>query len=189
MRRMILAAVLAVVAVLAGCVAPSAPRPAGPPPTTTVERVAVAPPAGISVPAIDVTSTLVELGLNADRTVEVPPVDEPLQAGWFAGGPKPGEPGPAVVLGHVNGGGQAGVFARLAELAEGDEILVERTDGTTVRFTVTHVDQVPKSGFPTEQVYGDTAGPELRLITCGGSFDRDAHSYRDNVIVYAALSR
>lgn len=183
-----MAAVLAAVAVLAGCGAPSAPRPAGPPPTTTVEQAVIASPAEISVPSIEVTSTLVELGFNADRTVEVPPVAEPMQAGWFTGAPKPGEPGPAVILGHVNGGGHAGVFARLEEVAVGDDILVGRTDGTTVRFTATRVDQVPKSAFPTEAVYGDTTGPELRLITCGGTFDRDAHSYRDNVIVYAAIA-
>jgi sortase (surface protein transpeptidase) len=111
-----------------------------------------------------------------------------MQAGWFTGAPRPGAPGPAVVLGHVNGGGAAGIFARLHELTGGDEVLVRRTDGTTARFTVTRVDQVAKEHFPTEEVYGDTEGPELRLITCGGSFDRDAGSYRDNVIVYATLA-
>jgi sortase (surface protein transpeptidase) len=127
----------------------------------------------------------VPLGLNADRTVQVPPVDTPEQAGWFTGAPRPGDPGPAVLLGHVNGGGQAGIFARLGELGPGDEVLVERADGSTVRFTVRRVDQVPKTDFPTDEVYGDTDGPELRLITCGGSFDESADSYRDNIIVYA----
>ena len=70
----------------------------------------------------------------------------------------------------------------------GDEILIRRTDDTTVRFTVDHVDRVPKTQFPTDDVYGDTADPELRLITCGGAFDHDAHSYRDNVIVYAVMA-
>jgi sortase (surface protein transpeptidase) len=93
-----------------------------------------------------------------------------------------------VILGHVNGGGQAGIFSRLHELTAGDEVLIRRTDDTTLRFTVTRVDKVPKTHFPTDEVYGDTAGPELRLITCGGSFDRNAHSYRDNVIVYATIA-
>jgi sortase (surface protein transpeptidase) len=133
-----------------------------------------------------VASSLVGLGLNADGTVEVPPVTAPMQAGWFAGGPRPGEPGPAVILGHVNGGGHAGIFARLHELKAGDEVLIGRSDGGSARFVVRRVDQVAKNEFPTDAVYGDTAGPELRLITCGGTFDRAAHSYRDNVIVYAS---
>ncbi|HEX2134216.1 MAG TPA: class F sortase [Actinophytocola sp.] len=144
-------------------------------------------PVEVRIPAIGATSSLMPLGLNPDRTVEVPPVDEPMRAGWFTGGPAPGEPGPAVLLGHVNGGGRPGIFARLAELEPGDEVLVRRTDDT-VRFTVRRVDQVPKTEFPADAVYGDTPGPELRLITCGGAFDEDAGSYRDNVIVYALPS-
>jgi LPXTG-site transpeptidase (sortase) family protein len=183
----VMAVVLAVTALLAGCGAPSTPRPAAAPIETSSTTPAIATPAEIVIPRIEATSTLVELGLNADQTVQVPPVDTPQQAGWFTGAPKPGERGPAVVLGHVNGGGQAGVFSRLHELTVGDEVMIRRTDDTTVRFSVTRVDQVSKATFPTEQVYGDTAGPELRLITCGGSFDRHAHSYRDNVIVYAVI--
>lgn len=190
-RSAVVAAVLATTALLAGCGAPSAPRPAAAPAepssTTQSESATVAKPAEISIPKIEATSALVELGLNADQTVQVPPVDKPLQAGWFTGAPKPGELGPAVVLGHVNGGGQAGIFSRLHELTAGDEILIRRTDNTTVRFTVVRVDQVPKTNFPTEEVYGDTAGPELRLITCGGTFDKKANHYRDNVIVYAVV--
>lgn len=191
----VVAVVLAATALLAGCAAPNISAPPLDPPSTTTSTTTtstttsgVAVPAGIDIPRIDVTSPLVALGLAADGTVEVPPVEEPMRAGWFAGAPKPGEPGPAVVLGHVNGGGRAGVFSRLHELAEGDEVLIRRTDGTVVRFTVTRVDQVPKADFPTEEVYGDTPGPELRLITCGGAFDSAAHSYRDNVIVYAVLA-
>lgn len=182
--RAVLVAVVAAVLALTGC----ATAPSGPPPVTTTKSVtAPAEPAEVSIPAIGAASSLVPLGLNTDRTVEVPPVDEPMQAGWFTGAPKPGEPGPAVILGHVNGGGRPGIFARLAELAEGDEVLVRLADGATVRFEVRRVDQVPKSEFPTDEVYGDTEGPELRLITCGGTFDERADSYRDNVIVYAVV--
>ncbi len=186
----VVAAVLAATVLLAGCATPhgaARPAPAGPTSTTAATRE-VAPPSEIDIPRIGARSSLVELGLNADQTVEVPPVDTPLQAGWFTGAPRRGAVGPAVVLGHVNGGGEAGIFARLHELTAGDEVLVHRTDGTTARFTVTRVDQVAKEHFPTEEVYGDTEGPELRLITCGGSFDRDADSYRDNVIVYASIA-
>jgi sortase (surface protein transpeptidase) len=180
----VVAAVVAATVSVAGC--STAP---GVPPPVTATSTAVAAPAEVAIPRIGARSSLVPLGLNADRTVEVPPVDAPMQAGWFTGAPKPGEPGPAVLLGHVNGGGRAGIFARLAELEPGDEVLVRRGDGGTVRFAVRRVDQVPKTEFPTDEVYGDTAGPELRLITCGGAFDEDADSYRDNIIVYASLTR
>jgi sortase (surface protein transpeptidase) len=90
-----------------------------------------------------------------------------------------------VILGHVNGNGKPGIFGRLHELKAGDEIQIRRTDGGTAKFTVRKVDEVPKAQFPTDTVYGDTPGPELRLITCGGQFDHTAHSYRDSIIVYA----
>ncbi|NIJ14407.1 hypothetical protein FHU38_004808 [Saccharomonospora amisosensis] len=145
-------------------------------------------PAWLDVPAIDAHSSLVPLGLNPDRTVAVPPVHEPMQAGWYRYSPTPGERGPAVILGHVNGDGRDGIFVRLRELERGDEIRVGREDGTVARFTVKRMAQVPKDRFPTDDVYGDTAGPELRLITCGGPFDETAHSYRDNIIAFATFT-
>jgi sortase (surface protein transpeptidase) len=175
-------------ALVAGCGNVGGSQPVtGPLATTSTEQepAPVAEPAEISIPRIGTHSSLVGLALNADESVEVPPVTAPMQAGWFAGGPKPGEPGPAVILGHVNGGGRAGIFARLHELTPGDEVLINRADGTSARFVVREVDQIAKSQFPTDAVYGDTTGPELRLITCGGTFDKAAQSYRDNVIVYA----
>jgi sortase (surface protein transpeptidase) len=194
MRKRLGAAAVLVAALVAGCGSPpsSDPRPVPGTSTTTTTTpgapAAVAEPVEVTIPAIDATSSLVGLGLNEDQTVRVPPVEEPMQASWFTGAPKPGEPGPAIVLGHVNGGGQAGIFHRLHELAAGDEVLIRRADGTTVRFVVSRVDRVPKDDFPTDQVYGNTQGPELRLITCGGVFDREEHSYVDNVIVYATVA-
>lgn len=180
---------------LAGCGAPGvapAPGPALPPPEPAVTRQAnvlsQSRPVELHVPAIRASSSLVALGLNPDGTVQVPPVAQPMQAGWYRYGPTPGERGPAVLLGHVNGGGQQGIFARLHELRPGDPIEVSRDDGVIALFTVTRTDQVAKRAFPTEAVYGDTDGAELRLITCGGSFDQDRRSYRDNVIVFARLS-
>jgi len=93
-----------------------------------------------------------------------------------------------VIAGHVDSHKGPAVFFRLAELADGDEVFVDRADGTTARFPVTSVDRYPKDRFPTEQVYGPTTRAELRLITCGGEFDADARSYRDNVVVSAALT-
>ncbi|OXM61739.1 MULTISPECIES: class F sortase [Amycolatopsis] len=161
---------------LSGCAA--APEQA---PTASV-------PAAVEIPAIGARSSLIPLGLNEDGTVEVPPVTSPRQAGWYSLGPAPGERGPAVILGHVDGNRQQGIFSRLHELAPGDRISVSRVDGSRSGFAVTRVERVPKTDFPTAAVYGDTAGPELRLITCGGVFDRAARSYRDNVIVFAVLA-
>ena len=144
-------------------------------------------PVSIDIPKIDAHSSLVPLGLNPDNTVQVPPVTTPLQAGWYTYAPTPGETGPAVVLGHVDGNHQKGIFFRLKELAAGDRVSIARKDGTTAVFVVTKVHQVPKKDFEREGVYDDTAGPELRLITCGGVFDRSARNYVDNIVVYARL--
>jgi sortase (surface protein transpeptidase) len=144
-------------------------------------------PVSIDIPKIGAHSSLVPLELNPDNTIQVPPVTTPLQAGWYTYAPTPGETGPAVVLGHVDGNHQKGIFFRLKELAPGDRVSIARKDGTTVVFEVTKVHQVPKKDFEGEGVYDDTAGPELRLITCGGVFDRNAHNYVDNIVVYARL--
>lgn len=143
----------------------------------------------VSIGKIDASSTLVPLGLNADKTVQVPPLSQPQQAGLYTNGPAPGDPGPAVVLGHINSDGRPGVFARLSDLTAGDEVDVARPDGRTAVFQVYRTATVDKSAFPTAAVYSDTPGPELRLITCGGDLNRAAHSYLSNVIVFAALSR
>lgn len=145
-------------------------------------------PLWIEVPDIGAHSSLIPLSLNADRTVEVPSVDQPMQAGWYQHSPTPGQTGPSVVLGHVNGGGRDGIFARLHELDPGDEIRIGREDGQVAQFVVERTEQVPKTHFPTDAVYGNTTDPELRLITCGGSFDEAADSYRDNVIAFAVFT-
>lgn len=167
---------------------PSVPSTPLTSPPSTVTRSAGALPVRLSIPAIDAVSSLIPLGLNRDDSVQVPPVSTPMQAGWFDGGAAPGEPGPAVLLGHVDGDRQAGIFFRLHELTPGAQVLITRADGSVVRFTVTKVVKVAKGDFPTQAVYGPTADPELRLVTCGGTFDSAAHSYVDNVIVYATLS-
>jgi hypothetical protein len=136
-------------------------------------------------------SPLAPVVLNADRTIQVPPVDRPEQAAIYAGGPMPGElgggdrVGPAVILGHVNGEGRPGVFARLDELAEGDHVQTIDPRGTPVEFVVYRKVTVDKDDFPTAEVYSRTEVPELRLITCGGDLDRSASSYVGQVIVFA----
>jgi sortase (surface protein transpeptidase) len=141
-------------------------------------------PAELAVPSIGVRSHLIDLGLEPDRTIEVP--EDPDLAGWYTGGPKPGQAGPATIVGHVDSWTGPGIFHRLDELRPGDEIAIRRTDGSVVRFAVDRVEQHPKDAFPTQEVYGDTEGPELRLITCTGGFDRGEGSYLDNLIVFAS---
>lgn len=173
---------------LAGCgTGPTTPPTPPAPPAPAVSTPAPAAPAWVELPSIGARSSLVQLGLNPDHTVEVPPVDQPLQAGWYKYSPAPGQLGPAVILGHIDGNHQKGIFWRLHELKPGDQVRIGEPGGSTLTFAVTKVDQVAKSSFPTEAVYGDTTGPELRLITCGGAFDAADHNYVDNIIVYAKL--
>ncbi|MGY1821051.1 class F sortase [Geodermatophilus sp. SYSU D00079] len=178
---------LAATAGVAGAVALLSPAPAAPAARVTTPVVvegAVATsvaPLRVRVPAIGVDSALVRLGVDATGAL-VPPAEYD-RAGWFPGAPAPGDVGPAVVAGHVDSHEGPGVFWRLRELAAGDEVLVDRDDGTTARFVVTGVARYAKDAFPTAAVYGPTPRAELRLVTCGGEFDRARRSYTDNVVV------
>jgi len=142
-----------------------------------------AEPLRVRIPGIEVDAPIIDLGLNEDGTLEVPSDFD--DTGWYTGRSVPGEVGPSVVVGHVDSTKGPAVFYRLRDLVVGDRIQVDRTDGTVAWFEVTETVLVDKDEFPTEDVYGGTEEPTLRLITCGGSFDRDARSYRGNVIVYA----
>jgi len=121
-------------------------------------------------------------GVLDDNTVAVPP--DPSIAGWFTGGPRPGELGPAVIVGHVDSKKTGpGVFYRLREVQVGDIATVVTTTGIQ-QFVAVATELVPKNAFPTDRVYGQVPVAALRLITCGGSFDRSIGHYRDNVVVY-----
>ncbi len=143
-------------------------------------------PVRIRIPAIDVDSDLMALGLRGDGSLEVPPQGFP--AGWYTGGPTPGELGPAIIAGHVDWAGSPGVFFSLRELTPEEEIFVAREDGSTALFRVQSIQQFPKDAFPTEAVYADIDHGGLRLITCGGAFDRQSRSYSDNIVVFAELA-
>jgi hypothetical protein len=145
------------------------------------------PPTRLAVPAIGVDSALMQLGKNPDGTVEVPPLGDDSPAGWYRGSPTPGELGPSVMLGHVDTAAGPSVFYRLGELTAGNEVTVTREDGTAAVFSVDRVERYPKADFPTLQVYGNTNDSQLRLITCGGAFDRSIGHYVDNIVVYASL--
>ncbi|HEY7487482.1 MAG TPA: class F sortase [Streptosporangiaceae bacterium] len=145
-----------------------------------------ADPVELRIPAIGVRSTLERLRTNG-RGVLFSPRD-PARAGWFAGGVQPGDPGPAVIAGHVDSRTGPAVFTRLKSLRPGAKIVVADAKGRAVTFRVDLVKSYAKAKFPTQDVYGATPDPQLRLITCGGDFDRARGHYVDNVVVYAGLA-
>ena len=144
-----------------------------------------APPVRLWIPAIAVSTPLVRLGRLPDGSLEVPKDWD--TAGWYDQGPRPGQPGPAVILGHVDSRTGPAVFFRLRDLRPQDIIRVGLSDGRILVFRVQRLEQYPKNEFPTEAVYFPTLNRELRLITCGGEFDYASGSYRDNIVVYATL--
>jgi hypothetical protein len=167
--------------------APDPDLPASPAPGV-VPALAASPPVHLDVPALRISSDLLDLGLNPDNTLQVPPLAKDSRAGWYHGSPTPGQPGPAVILGHVDSAEYGpGVFFELGALKPGDTATVSRADRSTVTFRVDRVERYAKDQFPTLDVYGNTADSELRLITCGGAFDAQARSYVDNIVVYASM--
>ncbi|WP_405725554.1 class F sortase [Streptomyces sp. NBC_01537] len=199
-RTLPVLAASAVLTVLAGCSA--APDTAFPTtPTTAATTAAASPgtpspgvtaveqpaaPTKVAIPSVGITSSLMKLGLNADGTVEVPPADQGMTAGWYTGGSVPGAAGAAVIIGHNDTRYGKAVFHDLREIAKGADITVTNTRGETVHFTVTGTESVSKKTFPTEKVYGATKAHALRLITCDGAFDAQGHPV-NNLIVYATL--
>jgi hypothetical protein len=153
---------------------------AGCPQVTTMPRA-------IRIPAIAVSSRdVAPLGLNADRTLAVPPLSKVGQLGWYKCSPVPGDTGPAVVMAHIDQKGKPGLFAKLDQLTPGDTVEIDRSDGQTAIFRVVHSEQFPKAEFPAS-IYSTTPDAQLRLITCGGRFDPARKSYLDQTVVYARL--
>ncbi|MFF4386037.1 class F sortase [Streptomyces sp. NPDC001552] len=185
-------------AALAGCGgAPAADPAADPAPHVSPASAAPAeaPAAGpmtasepvrVRIPSAGVdASPILGLGLTADGAVEVPSVADADKIGWYTKGVTPGQTGPAVLIGHFDTARGPAVLKDVSRVRTGEEITVSRADGTTAVFRVRELEQVGKNEFPTAKVYGDTARPELRVITCGGELT-DGHR-PDNIILYADL--
>src|SRR5215469_15714106 len=184
---------------LTGPLAPPgiSPRPVahpGPPPAGAVAApprsigpARVARPVYLSIPVIGVHTRLIRLGLTAQGTLQVPASTS--VAGWYTGGPRPGQVGSAVIAGHIDSYLGPGVFFRLRLLRPGDRVYVREAGGALAVFRVYAERSYPKDRFPTQKVYGPAPDPELRLITCGGTFSPAIGSYLNNVIVYAAQIR
>lgn len=146
-------------------------------------------PTSLSIPAIGVEgSPVLRMKPLPDGGIEVPPLEDTRSSGWYTGSPTPGEVGPSVILGHVDSAKNGpSVFYRLGELTPGDEVRIDRADGTLATFRVDAVREYPKNQFPTEVVYGNLDRAGLRLITCGGTFNPRSGHYESNVIAFASL--
>jgi len=160
------------------------PAPTGPIVAAPTQGAAtVAEPVSIVIPSIGVSTTLVHLGLTSTGALQVPP--NTTVAGWYTGSPRPGSIGSAVIAGNIDSVAGPGVFFRLSQLQRGARVYVKRADGTLAVLEVTQVQMYAKDAFPTTAVYGAVPDPELRLITCGGTFDYTTRSYLSNTVVYA----
>jgi Sortase domain len=160
------------------------PAPTGPIEAAPTEGAAsVAEPVSLVIPSIGVSASIVHLGLTSSGALQVPPTT--TVAGWYAGSPRPGSIGSAVIAGHIDSIAGPGIFFRLAQLQRGARVYVRRADGTLAVFEVTEVQMFAKDAFPTTAVYGAVPDPELRLITCGGTFDYSTRSYLSNTVVFA----
>ncbi len=145
-------------------------------------------PKRLIVARLGINAPIKSVGTEKGGAIETPPIGNPNLVGWYRGGPTAGEAGPAVMLGHKDTTTRSAVFTRLHEIQYGDTIEVIRMDGTVAIFTVGGVEQANKQTFPTNRVYGPRDNAELRLITCGGTYNRNTGHYVDNVIVYATMT-
>lgn len=142
-------------------------------------------PTKVRIPSLDVSSKVIDLGLQSNERMEVP--DNGTDTGWYTGSPTPGELGPSVLAAHVTWEKKPAVYFDLSSMKSGQKIEVDRKDGSTATFEVTSVGQYPKADFPTDKVYGEVDHAAVRLITCGGHFDGETGHHVDNVVVYAKL--
>ncbi|MFB7541038.1 class F sortase [Streptomyces zaomyceticus] len=166
----------------AGAKAVPSPRPSPPPAPLARSR-----PTVVAVPAITIEAPVIGLGLDGEGRLATPPVDNPRVVGWYEKGVTPGERGTAVVVGHRDTRTGPAVFLSLDSLSPGNTVRVARADGKVAVFTVDRVRTYAKADFPDKEVYGATGRPELRLLTCGGAFDR-SKGYDANIVVFAHLT-
>jgi sortase (surface protein transpeptidase) len=194
-RPIIGAAILAAGATLLVCglrTSDSPPQPAARvlqdnPLAAKAHALAPSPPIRIEIPAIGLAAPILKLGLRPDGTMDVPSLRNVGAAGWFEESPTPGERGASVIVGHVDSETAPGAFYQLGELVPGQVIRIARKDDSAPAFRIHRVERVAKSTFPSQRVYGAAKAPVLRLITCGGTYDKKARHYTENIIVYASL--
>lgn len=156
-------------------------------PTPKVKPVTLSKsePVSLNIPDVGISTSLSTVGKQQDNTLEVPVSAE--IPGWYRLSPTPGELGPSIIVGHVDSPKGPAVFWRLRELTAGQIIEVKRADNTTAKFKITEILQFEQNNFPTEKVYGNIEHAGLRLITCGGTFNRITQQYSHNTVVFASL--
>ncbi|WP_405404842.1 class F sortase [Streptomyces sp. NBC_01104] len=163
----------------------AAPRPG--PASTTAAPLPAARPVRVDIAALGVSAPLVDLTLDSRGKLGVPDPAERNLAGWYRDGVTPGSPGTAVVVAHVDTPTGPAAFAGLDTLRPGATVDVRRADGTVAAFRLYAVEEFEKSDFPSARVYGPAKDAELRLLTCGGSYDPGAGGYQSNVVAFARL--
>ena len=162
--------------------------PFSPKPGSVAAPLRASAPMTIVIPAIGVDAPVTRLDLNADGTVQVPPLNDHNLAGWYDRSVTPGAKGTSVILGHVDDYAGPSVFYNIKNLRKGEAVDVVRADGRTAVFAVDGVQKAAKTNFPTSDVYGNVPYPALRLVTCGGPFDPSTGEYLDSIVVYAHLA-
>lgn len=165
-------------------------RPLGvplPPAHAPIKGVA---PQSVEIPSIGVRAPVVPRGLDDEGAIEPPPFDTPQTVGWYGAGTRPGAKGPALFVGHVDTETKPAVFYGLSAARPGAKVEVTRSDGTVAEFTIDDVQVLTRERFDAQKAYGPRKDgrAELRLITCGGTYDRASHSYTANVVVSAYLT-
>ncbi|MFE9421352.1 class F sortase [Kitasatospora sp. NPDC006697] len=156
--------------------------------TTPAVAVPDAHPVKLAIPSLGVAAPFTGLDLGQNGVLNAPPPDDTNLVGWYRGGTVPGNKGPAIVLGHVDTKTAPAVFWGLSTLTQGATVDIDRDDKVTATFTVDSVEVFAKDDFPDNRVYGPTKDAQLRLITCGGAYDRQHGDYTANVVVFAHLS-
>ncbi|MET9470933.1 class F sortase [Streptomyces sp. NPDC002917] len=174
------------VAAPAPAAAPPAPS-AAPSPVPTGLFMPRSKPTKLQIPSIAVNAPFTPLSLGAKGQLNAPPPNDTNLVGWYKGGVTPGERGSAIVAGHVDTTTGPAVFLQLQFVKQGATVDITRADGSVATFKVDSVEKFSKANFPDELVYADTPNAQLRLITCGGTYDRKAKDYKDNVVVFAHL--
>ncbi|GGJ17631.1 class F sortase [Streptomyces brasiliensis] len=159
-----------------------------PPPAKPLADAAL--PQRIDIPELGVQAPVVGRGLDTQGAVDPPPLSQPDVVGWYRAGTTPGAAGTAVMVGHVDTETKPAVFYKLSTMEPGESVRVVRSDGKVAEFTVDDVRVLPRDDFDAEQAYGtgQSGRAELRLITCGGTFDRESRTYSANVVVSAYLT-
>lgn len=164
--------------------------PPTPEPTATTDKkpagLTKSEPTNIRIARVGINTTTTPVGRLADGTMETPPALSGT-AGWYKFSPTPGEIGPSVIVGHVDNKKGPSIFWRLRDIIAGDIVEITRADGQVVKFKVESLKQFDQANFPTEEVYGNINTAGLRLITCGGTFNRATKRYTQNTVVFASI--